>query len=78
MQQHLTLDIQKLAFEKFRIVDSIVIFNRAVKIYQLSTITDILKPEIRKLLNNRKDFRRGCEIIMSLGIHDSYSLEEVV
>ena len=77
IQHQLTLDIQKLAFEKFRIVDCIAIFHLAVKIYQLNKIPDILKPEVQKLLSVRKDFRRGCEIIMGLGTHDSYALEEV-
>ena len=77
IQHQLTLDIQKLAFEKFKIVDWIVVFNLAVKIYELNRISATLKAEVQKLLSNRKDFRRGCEIIMGLGTHDSYKLEEV-
>jgi hypothetical protein len=77
IQDQLTMDIQKLAFEKFKIVNWIGVFNLAVKVYQLNKISNTFKPEVQQMLSNRKDFRRGCEVIMCLGIHDSFSIEEV-
>jgi len=77
IQDQLTMDIQKLAFEKFKIVNLIGVFNLVVKVYQLNKISDTFKPEVQQMLSNRKDFLRGCEVIMCLGNHDSFSLEEV-
>ncbi len=77
LKEYLTLDLQKLAFDKFWLVEQSLIFNRVAKIFGLKNVSSVFKPFVVGLLKSNQNFKRGCEIIMALGLHDDFSLEEV-
>ena len=48
-----------------------------IVLVQLNENHDLITPLVSDILK-RVDFRRGCELIMELQLHDKFSLDETV